>query len=347
MVRKLIFPAPGQVGYEEVALSALGPGQVLARTVLSGVSHGTELTAFTGSSPFTTRTITAERTFRDKTPDDASFYPFCWAGYDAVGVVEQVGEGVTRYSPGDRVWRQVQHQTAFCFPEDAVDALPLPIQVADDEAIMLNLASVALNAVLDAEIKLGDAVVITGGGLVGLAAAQMAVASGARLVCVIEPLAARRALLATKAPVCLLDPAEGSPVSAIQVQNNSQPPDVVIECSGSYAGLRDAIAAAGVGGTVIAAGFYAGNAAALHLDEEFLHNRITLKASMSKWGCPSRYHLWDEGRLLRETLHLLATRKLDLSGIVSAVFPFAQAQQAYDAIRDDPQHYLKVAFSYA
>ena len=103
---------------------------------------------------------------------------------------------------------------------------------------------------------------------------------------------------------------------------------------------------AGVAGTVIAAGFYAGSAAALHLDEELMHNRVTIKASMSKWGCPSRFLGWDEGRLLRSVIELLAARRLHLDGYLTATFPFLEAQAAYEAIARAPERYLKVALTY-
>ena len=53
----------------------------------------------------------------------------------------------------------------------------------------------------------------------------------------------------------------------------------MIELSGAYPALHQAIRVAGVGGTVIAAGFYQGPATALALGEEFHHNRVTLVSS--------------------------------------------------------------------
>ena len=49
--------------------------------------------------------------------------------------------------------------------------------------------------------------------------------------------------------------------------------DRVIELTGAYPALHQAIRVAGVGGTVIAAGFYQGPATALALGEEFHHNQ--------------------------------------------------------------------------
>ena len=50
----------------------------------------------------------------------------------------------------------------------------------------------------------------------------------------------------------------------------------MIELTGAYPALHQAIRVAGVGGTVIAAGFYQGPATALALGEEFHHNQVTL-----------------------------------------------------------------------
>ena len=162
-----------------------------------------------------------------------------------------------------------------------------------------------------------------------------------------EPSEARRNLARDKSAVETLDPREASPATTIHTLLSKMWPDVVIECSGTVPGLRDAITAAGLAGTVVAAGFYAGDAGGLCMGEEFLHNRVTLKASMHVWGCPSRFpDRWDRTRTLREVWHLLDQHKLDLSGFVTGHFPFEQAQQAFEAIHADPGKYFKVALTF-
>jgi threonine dehydrogenase-like Zn-dependent dehydrogenase len=166
MARQLIIPEPFRVAYREVEVPPPGAGQIKCRTVLTGISHGTEMTAYTGSSPFIARTFD-NRLFRDKRAGDGDFYPFLWAGYDAVGVVSEIGRGVTRYKVGDRVWSNQRHQTEFLFDESFDETIVLSDRVRNEHAIMLNLTSIALTAINDAEIKLGDVVAIVGGGVVG------------------------------------------------------------------------------------------------------------------------------------------------------------------------------------
>jgi threonine dehydrogenase-like Zn-dependent dehydrogenase len=137
------------------------------------------------------------------------------------------------------------------------------------------------------------------------------------------------------------------PLLQIKQQNAGAAPDVVIECSGHVKGLHSAIQTAGMAGTVIAAGFYAGSHEGLNLSEEFLHNRVTIKASMGVWGCPTRFpERWDRPRLMREALHLMEKRRLNLNGFISGRFAFTDAQRAYEAVRDHPSRYVKVVFTY-
>ena len=347
MAKKLIMSGPGKVDFIEIPVGQPGPGQVLARTVISGISHGTEMMAYVGGNPFMAKTLTPERTFRRKVRGDREFYPYLFAGYDAVGTVEAIGDGVSKYRPGDRVWCEVTHQTAFLFQEDAPNAFRLPETIHDDEALMLNLTSVSYGAVLDAEIKLGDAVAIIGGGTVGQTAVQMAHLSGARTVILVESLAERRAFAGTHTPVKAIDPlAAPSLAKAVVDANDGAAPDVVIETSGNVAGLRSAVQCAGIGGAVVAAGAYGGEALGFSFSEEFLHNRITMRASMTKWGCPSRFFRWDTNRVLRETFLLLASRRLNLANYISARFHFLKAQAAYEAVKLEPSKYLKVALTY-
>ncbi|MBI4026375.1 MAG: zinc-binding dehydrogenase [Verrucomicrobia bacterium] len=345
--RQLIVIEPLKVAYEDLEVGPPSPGQVLLRIVLSGISHGTEMTAFLGTSPFLSRKFTKDRVFTARESSDPPFYPYRYMGYDAVGVVDRVGESVTAYRTGDRVWCPCHHQTEYIFEAANSEIFRLSEHVSNEEAILLNLAAVALTATNDAEIKMGGVVAVVGGGAVGQLTVQTAFAGGASKVFLIEPSGERRQFAAARSAVVPIDPGSGLPALQIQRENQGNPPDVVIECSGAVAGLHTAIQAAGIAGMVVAAGFLTGPATALCLGEEFLHNRVTIKASMGVWGCPSRHGpLWPRARVLREALALMESKRLKLDGFVSAKFPFADGQRAYDAIRAEPGKYLKVALTY-
>jgi 2-desacetyl-2-hydroxyethyl bacteriochlorophyllide A dehydrogenase len=346
MEQRLIFSAPQTVGYMPMDVPERpGPEQLRIRTLVSAISHGTEMVSFFGTSPFATRKITADRMFVPREPADAPFFPVTWLGYDLVGQVTAVGEKVTRYQVGDRVFLELPHQTGYLLDEKAGGTRLKPETPAED-ALMLSLATVAFVAAQDAEVRLGDRVAVFGGGTVGQLTAQMAFLNGASRVFLAEPRAERRALAASLCPVEGIDPTAELPALAIRKALGGAWPDVVLECSGKVKALSAAVQAAGIGGTVVAVGFYAGDARDFSFAEEFLHNRVTIKASMGVWGCPSRFPLaWDRRRNLDTVLDLIEKGRLNFKGFRTLKVPFAEAQRAYNTIRDDPT-YLRIFLTY-
>jgi threonine dehydrogenase-like Zn-dependent dehydrogenase len=123
--------------------------------------------------------------------------------------------------------------------------------------------------------------------------------------------------------------------------------DVAIETSGSTAGLHDAVAAPGLGGTVVTVGFYQGGAPELRLGEEWHHNRLDMVSSMGAWGAPHRaYPAWDRRRVMRAVVGLLASGELRTDALPVRHFPFEQAVDAYGWLDANPNEAVKVALTY-
>ncbi|MGC8743208.1 MAG: NADPH:quinone reductase [Verrucomicrobiia bacterium] len=111
-------------------------------------------------------------------------------GCDLAGVVEEVGESVTKFKKGDRVWGT--NQGLFGRPGTfaefaAVDEqwlYPIPDRVSDDDAAAIALVGITAHLGLfrDAKLMPGESIFINGGsGGVGSVVIQMARASGARV----------------------------------------------------------------------------------------------------------------------------------------------------------------------
>jgi threonine dehydrogenase-like Zn-dependent dehydrogenase len=123
--------------------------------------------------------------------------------------------------------------------------------------------------------------------------------------------------------------------------------DVAVETSGATAGLHDAVAAAGLGGTVVTVGFYQGGAPELRLGEEWHHNRLDMLSSMGAWGAPHRaYPAWDRPRVMRTVVDLLAEGAARVDGLPVRHFPFEQAVDAYGWLDANPNEAVKVALTY-
>jgi NADPH:quinone reductase-like Zn-dependent oxidoreductase len=106
-------------------------------------------------------------------------------GQDVAGVVVAIGEGVTRFALGDRVFGETPMNADGAFADSCVaeeGALArLPDEVGFDEGAALPLAgTTAIQGLRAASVKAGDRVLIAGaGGGVGLFAVQIARALGA------------------------------------------------------------------------------------------------------------------------------------------------------------------------
>jgi len=341
---ELVLAAPRHIEFRDYQQSPPGDREVLVRSIMSGISHGTEMNHYRGTVPFHERTFDPElRVFRPVDQADVPPYPKL-IGYENVGEVVAVGPAVTTVRPGDRVVAWARHRHSSAVSEDQV--IPLPPGVRPEEGVCTTLAAVALTAAHDAGIKIGDSVAIFGLGAVGLFTVQMARLSGAGHIYAIDLLPDRRQRALALGADEALDPAHEDAAFYIKAGTRGGA-DVSIEASGSYHALHQALRCAHTAGLVVTLGFYQGGGTPLALGEEWHHNRLTMLSSMGAWGCPHRNHpMWDTDRVRRTVLDLFAKGKLDAMSLVTHRFPFLEARQAYELIDRDPNACLKAVLEY-
>ena len=106
----------------------------------------------------------------------------------------------------------------------------------------------------------------------------------------------------------------------------------MIELTGAYPALHQAIRVAGVDGTVVAAGFYQGPATALALGEEFHHNRVTLVSSQIGSLPLALRDRWSRERLHQTVIKLCAAGRLDPMPLVTHLIPAKRAAEAYELV---------------
>lgn len=349
MPQEMRLIGPRELRFRTYEEPPLGPDEVRARAVLSGISHGTELNLYRGTSPFDRKRFDPDlRVFLEGT--DRPSYPM-GLGYEWVGRVEETGSGVKNLAVGDLVHLPRSHRETQTFAPGQRTSLgaiePLPTGVVPEQAVVLALAGVALQAVHDAHVKLGDRVAVFGLGAIGLLAIQLVRLDGAAWVDAVDPLPARRALAETLGADRTLDPSTCDVGLAIKSAGLHRGADIAIEVSGHYAALHEAIRSVRMAGTVVAAGYYQGGGTALRLGEEWHHNRVTMVSSMGVWGCPHRDHpSWDRGRVHRAATDLLARGLLRTEGLVTHRIPFPRAPEAYSLIDEHPEQAIKVVLTY-
>jgi 2-desacetyl-2-hydroxyethyl bacteriochlorophyllide A dehydrogenase len=327
------------VEYEERQPSA---GEVRVRTLYSGISAGTELTAYRGSNPSLTKQWDPERRlFVEGAP---SFpYPVESWGYEEVGEVVEIGEGVDRVGAGNRVWGVWGHRSSGVVAADHVAARKLDDGLPSLCGVFARIGAIALNAVLDADIHVGEVVAVFGQGVPGLIATQLARLNGGTVIAV-DRIPQRLDLARTLGAdhVVADDAAE-----AIKELTGGRGADVSIELSGSYGALQEASRATAFSSRVVASGFYQGEGDALRLGEEFHHNRIEIVGSQISGVNPRLAHRWSPARLERTVIDLCARGRLELEPLVSHVVPVEQVADAFRLLDERPEEAVQVVLEFA
>lgn len=101
-------------------------------------------------------------------------------GYCHTGTVLAVGAGVTGVIPGDRVVSNGKHAEVVCVPESL--CAKIPDTVSDEAAAFTVLGAIALQGIRLVNPTLGEAIVVTGLGLIGLVTVQLLRAHGCRVL---------------------------------------------------------------------------------------------------------------------------------------------------------------------
>lgn len=341
---RIMITAPGRVEVVGDFLPALGPDDVYAESVVSGISHGTEMAWVTGTAAALRRSWDGrQRIFLDGPGRDFPVAP----GYETIARVTAVGAAAAgKVNIGDLVALDRPHSSAHVIAADTTAASLLPTDVEPEQAVFFTLARVALGGIHDAEIRLGDTVVVVGLGTVGLLAGQLARLAGAATVIGVDryPLRLETADALGITPV----QADGDDI-AVQVRKLCGPhgADAAIEASGSYTGLHEAIRSVRVAGRVATVASYHGDQSGLRLGEEYHRNRINLISSMTVNGCPHRAHpAWDLPRLNATARELVGNGAVRVDELITHRFPFTDAANAYRLIAERPEETIKVVLTY-
>ncbi|MGK3952464.1 zinc-dependent alcohol dehydrogenase [Microbacterium sp. I2] len=311
------FTEPRRVELVETDPVPLVPGSVRVATWYSGVSAGTELTAYRGTNPYLTSTWDAQR--RLFVPGEPSFgYPVQGWGYSEVGQVVEVADDVTSLRAGDVVHGIWGHRSDAVLPASALEWRRMPDQADPLLGTFARVGSIALNGVLAADVRLGERVAIFGQGVIGLLATRLATLSGGRVYAV-DTVAGRLAMAENFGAVATIDALRPGGAGAYIRELTGGGADSAIELSGSDRALHEAVRCVVVEGLVAASGFYQGGATQLRLGEEFHHNRVRIVASQISGVPVGLGGRWDQPRLVRTVMELVLSGAVDAGALVSDV----------------------------
>jgi threonine dehydrogenase-like Zn-dependent dehydrogenase len=344
MPEEFLVTAPKRIEFREYAELPLEPDEVRVKALVSGIKTGTEMALYSGDTPFLNSQFDPKlRLFRPA--EGNGLYP-CNLGSWLVGTVVEIGLRVEKFKVGDPVHGGMAHRPTNVCKE--ADLYPLAAGMKLETALFTDPAIFALQAVHDAQIKVGDEVAVFGLGALGLLAVQMARMNGAEHVFAVDVIHTRLELARRFGADITLDASRCDAGLEIKEQTAGRGVDVAIEISGAYAALQAAIRGVHPGGRLVTASYFKGYGDQLQLGAEWHHNRLTLISSMPVWGMPHRnYPMWDLKRIERTALDLLESGRLATGPMVGARFPYTQAAEAYRFIDEKPEAAVKVLLDYA
>jgi 2-desacetyl-2-hydroxyethyl bacteriochlorophyllide A dehydrogenase len=322
---RLLFVAPRRVELAPVDVPEPGPGQVLVRTLYSGISTGTELLCYRGlldpDLPLDERIGSLGGSFR---------YPFPY-GYSCVGTVERSTGAV---SPGTLVFAFHPHQDRFAVSES--DLVVLPAGTDPRSGTLFPLVETGLQLSLDAGPVTHETVVVLGLGPVGVITALLLQKAGAAVLAA-DPLAERRKLALSL----------GIPVSAPDELPSRLPAGgvpLLVELSGAPTALAGGLALLAHEGTALVGSWYGEQEVALPLGGAFHRRRLTIRSSQVSTIPAALTGRWDIARRRRVAAALLDV--LPLPALATTEIPFDEAPRAYEALDRRAPGVVHVALRY-
>ena len=246
-------------------------------------------------------------------------------GYCNVGRVIAVGKGVTEFVVGDRVASNGNHAEYVCVPKNLV--AKVPDNVSDEEAAFTVIGSIGLEGIRLFKPELGETVVVTGLGLIGLVVCQLLLANGCRVIGI--DFDQQKVDIANAKGVLAINPANGiDPVKYVaEVTNNVGADGVIITASAKTDEImHQACEMSRKRGRIILVGVVGLN---LRRDD-FYKKELTFQVSCS-YGAgrydedyenkghdyPLPYVRWTEKRNFETILHAISMGGLDVKSLIT------------------------------
>ncbi len=263
-------------------------------------------------------------------------------GYCNVGVVREVGAGISGFNVGDRVISNGSHADVVRVPQNL--CARIPDDVADEMAAFTVMASIGLQGIRLAKLTLGECVAVTGAGMIGLLTVQLLRAQGCRVLAL--DFDENKLALARSFGAETCNPAHEDPVAAGMTFSRGQGMDAVLITASTKSNdpVRQAAQMSRQRGRIILVGVVG-----LELSRaDFYDKELSFQVSCS-YG-PGRYDpsyeeggqdypigfvRWTEHRNFEAVLDMMSARALQTDTLISHRFDFEEAPKAYEILGND------------
>jgi alcohol dehydrogenase len=341
----LVFHGPNDIAVEHVPIPQAGFGEAVIRVTLTTIC-GTDLHILRGEYPVR---------------------PGLVLGHEPVGVIHELGPGVTGYEVGERVlvgaitpcgqcqfclsgkWSQCggpiggwkigntlngAQAEYLLVPHAQANLAKIPRELSDEQVVLLaDIASTGFSASETANLRLGDTVAIFAQGPIGLCATLGAKLKGASLIIAVESDPKRSQMARRMGADVVLNYQEVDVVTEIRKLTAELGVDVAIEALGTQQTFENALSSLKPAGTLSSLGVYSGKLS------------IPLQPFLAGIGdqkivttlCPGGKERM--GRLME----LVRANRVDLKPLLTHAFPLEDIVKAYKLFEQRSDGVVKIA----
>lgn len=347
-MKAAVFVGPGKIILDEKPIPQVGPGDALVKITTTTIC-GTDVHILKGEYPVEPGRI---------------------IGHEPVGVIAELGPGVTGYSIGQRVVIGAitpcgqchacldQHQ-AQCggkalggwrfgntidgcqaeyvkVPFAMANLTPVPDGLTDEQVLMCpDIMSTGFGGAESGHIKIGDTVAIFAQGPIGLCATAGARLKGASRIIAVDTVPERLEMARRMGADIVLDFKNVDPVAEIMNLTGGQGVDVAIESLGTQQTFESCLRALKPGGTLSSLGVYSGKLT-LPLD--------AFAAGLGDYKIVTTLCPGGKERM-RRLMNIVASGRVSLEPLVTHRFKLDQIEEAYELFANQRDGVLKVAIT--
>src|SRR6202790_5178652 len=344
-MKALVFHGTSQIVVEQVPIPKPGPGEAVIRVTLTTIC-GTDLHILKGEYPVKAGLI---------------------IGHEPVGIIHELGVGVTDYAVGERVlvgaitpcgqcnyclsgawsqcggpiggwkfgntinWAQAEY---LLVPNAQANLAKIPDDLSDEQVVLLaDIASTGICAAESADVQIGDTVAVFAQGPIGLCATAGAKLKGASLIIAIESDPFRNEMAKRMGADVVLDFTKEDVVESIKHLTRGRGVDVAIEALGTQTTFESGLRVLRPGGTLSSLGVYSGK---LSMPNEAFaaglgdHKIVTTL-------CPGGKER------MRRLMELVRHGRLDLTPLLTHTFALDRITEAYKLVGERREGVIQVA----
>ncbi|MGB8316558.1 MAG: zinc-binding alcohol dehydrogenase [Ignavibacteriaceae bacterium] len=335
--RKIVFKEPGKVELiqEDFNEQINNPDEIICRNRYSLVSPGTELACLAGIESW--------------------FKLPAVPGYIAVGEVLKKGDNINNVNIGDIVYTFGPHAEYYKINIKAFDTgmcIKLPDGLSLNLAPFTRIGTIAMASLRVSDIQLGDYVAVTGLGLVGNLAAQLAQLQGAEVIGI--DINSSRIDIAEKCGIKnVVNSSKPGWKEEIKKITNGDGVRTLIDATGISKVIADSLSIISTYGESILLGSprgaYETDATEIFNHVHYIHRgSITFKGAL-EWRFPTyqtEYVKHSIERNSKVVINLIKNKSLNIEPLLTHEFNPEDAAKAYEGLKNNQDKFLGVIFNW-